>query len=70
MSKKILVGMILYILVLIIAVIGDPINRVFAQDARGIVPQPRDRITLETIDPATKTPKNSFCIGANAIDAR
>jgi hypothetical protein len=70
MSKRILVGMILCILVLTIALIGDPVNRVFAQDARSIVPQPRDRITLETVDPATKMPKNSFCIGTNAIDAR
>ncbi len=56
-------------IVLIIAVTAFPVNLVFAQDVRSIVPYPRD-IRIETVDPVTKMPKNSFCIGINAIDAK
>jgi hypothetical protein len=42
---------------------------VFAQDSRTIVPSPRG-LTVETVDPASKMPKNTFCIGVNAIDVK
>jgi hypothetical protein len=61
--------MLLCLSVLIIAVMIVPVNHASAQAPRTIVPYPRD-ITVETIDPATKTPKNMFCIGVNAIDVK
>jgi hypothetical protein len=61
--------MILCILVVTLAVIVSSVNWAFAQEARRIVPYPRG-VQIETIDPVTRMPRNSFCIGVNAIDAR
>ncbi len=47
-----------------------PANRAAAQDSRSIVPSPRSNVTVETIDPTTGMPKNTFCTGANSIDIR
>jgi hypothetical protein len=69
MWKKFVPSMILCILVLTIAVITFPVNRGFAQGERSIVPYPRD-ILVEPIDPVTRMPKTSFCIGVNTIDVK
>jgi len=62
--------MILCILVLTIAVIAAPVNRTFAQEARSIAPHTWNSLTIETVDPVTRMPKSSFCIGINAIDIK
>lgn len=51
-------------------VVMGPMPAVFAQEARSIVPYPRDQIVIETVDPGTRLPKNSFCVGVNTIDVR
>jgi len=52
-----------------IVVMVAPSLRVSAQDTRSIVPYPRD-ITIETVDPETKMPRSSFCIGMNTLDVK
>ena len=69
MLKRMTFSMILYMLVVTLAVTVFPINRAYAQAERSIVPYPRD-ITVETVDPVTKMPKSSFCIGVNTIDVK
>jgi hypothetical protein len=53
----------------VIVIIAGASQAAFAQDTRTIVPSPRD-LTVETVDPMTKAPKNAFCIGVNAIDVK
>lgn len=40
-----------------------------AQEMRSIIAYPRD-ITVETVDPETKMPRSSFCIGLNTLDVK
>lgn len=46
-----------------------PLSNAAAQETRSIVPSPRT-VTVETVDPTTGMPKNSFCAGVNTIDIR
>jgi hypothetical protein len=69
MVKKMLSKTILWVVVVTLMVIVVSVNQAFAQQTRSIVPSPRD-IQVEPVDPATKMPQNSFCIGANTIDVK
>ncbi len=69
MLKKLLPGMIVCLLTLILAVVVVPVDRAAAQANRSIVPFPRD-VGIETIDPTTRTPRSSFCVGVNTIDIK
>lgn len=48
--------------------LGSFVEEVQGQPRREIVPYPR--ITLETVDYYTKSPRTTFCIGSNQIDVR
>jgi hypothetical protein len=69
MLKRMLFSMMLGIVVVTLTVTMVSINRGYAQGERSIVPSGRD-ILIQTVDPMTKMPKSSFCIGANAIDVK
>jgi len=69
MAKRMICSICLVLFALTIAVIG-PMAPVLAQDARSIVPNPRDQVLIETVDPESKLPRSSFCIGVNSIDVR
>lgn len=61
--------MIVSVLVVALAVTVFPFTRAEAQDNRRIIPAPRE-IQIESVDPVTKAPRSSFCIGFNTIDLR
>ncbi len=69
MAKRMICSICLILFALTIAVIG-PVAPAMAQDARSIVPYPRDQVLIETVDPESKLPRSSFCIGVNSIDVR
>jgi len=69
MAKRMICSICLVLFALTIAVIG-PMAPAMAQDARSIVPYPRDQVLIETVDPESKLPRSSFCIGVNSIDVR
>jgi hypothetical protein len=69
MAQRMMWSSWLVLVAVIIAVIG-PIAPVQAQEARSIVPYPRDQVLIETVDPESKLPRSSFCIGVNTIDVR
>jgi hypothetical protein len=69
MVKKWLISAMACLCLLAIAV-ASPVNQAEAQQGqRSIVPYPRG-VQVETVDPVTKQPKNSFCIGVNTIDVK
>jgi hypothetical protein len=68
MGKNMKLCWILSVVVLTIAVMVVPRSGL-AQDTRSLVPYPRD-ITVEAVDPETKMPRSSFCIGLNTLDVK
>jgi hypothetical protein len=61
------------ILILLLSGIGNLTNfsgETWGAEYRKLVPQPRVRISIETVDYYTKYPKTSFCIGRDRIDIR
>lgn len=68
MRKNMKLYWMLSVVVVTIAVMVVPRLGV-AQDTRSIVPYPRD-MTVETVDPETKMPRSSFCIGLNTLDVK
>jgi hypothetical protein len=69
MLKKLLCGILVSILILTVAVVVFPVNRTAAQESRSIIPYPRG-VEIETIDPMTRMPRSTFCIGMNTIDIK
>jgi len=69
MAKRMICSICVVLFALTIAVIG-PVDPILAQNARSIVPSPRDDVLIETVDPESKLPRSSFCIGINSIDVR
>lgn len=69
MAQRMISSICLVFFAFTIAVIG-PVAPVLAQDARSIVPYPRDQVLIETVDPESQLPRSSFCIGINSIDVR
>ncbi len=69
MAKRMICSTCLVLFALTIAVIS-PVAPALAQDARSIVPYPRDQVLVETVDPESKLSRSSFCIGVNSIDVR
>lgn len=54
-------------IVLTFVIVGALLSPAFAQAPRSIVPYPRD-VSVEVVDPETKMPQRTFCIGPNTID--
>jgi len=69
MAKRMICSICLVLFALTIAVIGLAVPAQ-AQSTRSIVPYPRDNVLVETVDPESKLPRSSFCIGVNSIDVR
>jgi hypothetical protein len=69
MAKRIIGSFCLVLFALTIAVIV-PAASALAQDTRSIVPYQRNQVLIETVDPESKLPRSSFCIGVNSIDVR
>jgi len=68
MRKNMKFYLILSIIAVTLTVMVAP-RFVLAQETRSIVPYPRD-ITVEAVDPETKMPRSSFCIGLNTLDVK
>jgi len=69
MAKRIICSICLVLFAFTIAVIV-PAAPALAQSTRSIVPYPKDQVLIETVDPESKLPRSSFCIGVNSIDVR
>lgn len=58
-----------WLCVLMVVLVVNPLQRVAAQDTRALTPYPRD-IQIETVDPETKMPRSAFCIGMNTLEVK
>jgi hypothetical protein len=59
----------MWLWVLLGVLVLSPLQRAAAQDTRALVPYPRD-VLIETVDPESKMPRSSFCIGMNTLEVK